>query len=143
MLSSILRLAASGNRSSYSAYMIIGCPCLWTEKNMQKKKEQEIKKTQSRNVNWRLTSEIVDWYHVGAKVANLLKCLINMINHNKVIVYRRVQNKYSKWSVFRRKPYSVYHGLFFTDNVLWTRGGCGRSSRDAYSSMATDPTSCF
>ena len=32
---------------------------------------------------------------------------------------------------------------FFTDNVLWTRGGCDRSAGDAYSSMAPDPTSWF
>ena len=32
---------------------------------------------------------------------------------------------------------------FFTDNVLWTRGGCDRSAGDAYSSMSPDPTSWF
>ena len=33
--------------------------------------------------------------------------------------------------------------LFFTGNVLWTRGRCDRSTGEAYSPMAPDPTSWF
>ena len=48
----------------------------------------------------------------------------------------------SCWSVCTNCDEELFL-TFFTDSVLWTRGGCDRSAGDAYSSMAPDPTSCF